>query len=203
MEKLQVDNFLVIKHADFDVGRINVIIGSQASGKSVLAKLLYFFRKFLSTTYLESIKSFDLKKDVEKKALIEFEKYFPKYAWIQQQFNIKYIINNFIVSISRSINNNGKIYLKFNYSKDLIYLHKKLKNSYNKKLKEIETDNLGTRNLQDIYHQVIKESVFYIDIKNNFNISLFIPANRSFFATLQKNVFSFLANNIEIDPFHK
>ena len=36
-----------------------------------------------------------------------------------------------------------------------------------------------------------------------FQRSLFIPASRSFFANLQKNVFSFLASNIDIDPFLK
>ena len=50
MENLQVRNFLVIKSADFEVGQINLIIGSQANGKSVLAKLLYYFRDFLNTT---------------------------------------------------------------------------------------------------------------------------------------------------------
>lgn len=202
MEKLQVNNFLVIKHAEFDVGRINLIIGSQANGKSVLAKLLYFFREFLNTTYLESIKSFDLKRDVERKALLEFEKYFPKYTWINHRFEIKYDINDVSISLTRKKNDAGNTYLKFDYSSNLVSLHKKLKNSYKKKKQqETKGDTIRTRHSRDAYFQVIEDCVFNHDVGNSFNRSMFIPASRSFFANLQKNVFSFLASNIEIDPF--
>lgn len=201
MEKLLVNNFLVIKEAKFDVGRINLIIGSQANGKSVLAKLLYFFREFLNSTYLESIKSFDLKKDVEKKALVEFDKYFPKYTWINQNFTIEYKINDATISLTRSKNKSGKSVLKFDYSNNLISFHKKLKNAYKKKQQEIKNENVVSRYHLDAYFQIIDECVFEKPEGDYFNQSLFIPASRSFFANLQKNVFSFLASNIEIDPF--
>ena len=41
------------------------------------------------------------------------------------------------------------------------------------------------------------------EISKYFSESVFIPASRSFFANLQKNIFSFLAENIDIDPFMK
>ena len=197
MEKLLVNNFLVIKKANFDVGRINLIIGSQANGKSILAKLLYFFREFLNSTYLESIMSFDLKKDVEKKALLEFKQYFPKYAWINQNFNIEYIINDISITINKNKSSNDIV--KFNYSSNLISLHRMLKNSYKKK--QHESGDTKIHFIPDAYFQVIEEHVFEEKIGNNFNRSLFIPAGRSFFANLQKNIFSFLSSNIDIDPF--
>jgi len=43
-EFLEIKNFLLIKEAKFEVKRFNVIIGSQTSGKSVVAKVLYFFK---------------------------------------------------------------------------------------------------------------------------------------------------------------
>ncbi|SEH04565.1 AAA family ATPase [Candidatus Venteria ishoeyi] len=201
MEKLQVNNFLVIKSANFEVGRINLIIGSQANGKSVLAKLLYFFREFLSSTYLESIKNFELKKDLEKEALFDFEKYFPKYTWANKIFSIEYSINDFSIEISRKKNKSGGVSVKFDYSKNLIFLHKKLKNSYKKWQTHIEQNNISEISIKDIYSKTIDECVFDKEIGVNFNHSIFIPASRSFFANLQRNVFSFLSSNIDIDPF--
>ncbi|VAW67175.1 hypothetical protein MNBD_GAMMA08-255 [hydrothermal vent metagenome] len=200
MENLQVRNFLVIKSANFEVGQINLIIGSQANGKSVLAKLLYYFRDFLNTTYLESIKNFEVKKDLEKKALQEFEKYFPKYTWSNQEFTIEYSIDDFVISITRKRNKSGQAILKFNYSNNLISLHKKLKNCY-KKQRDKKSEHYGSSFHDDAYYTVIEKYVFEGNFSSCFNRSLFIPASRSFFANLQKNVFSFLASNIEIDPF--
>ena len=42
MEKLTVKKFLNIKDIEFNLSKINIIIGQQASGKSVIAKLVYF-----------------------------------------------------------------------------------------------------------------------------------------------------------------
>ena len=45
MENLYISNFLVIKEAKLEVKKINVIIGSQGTGKSVIVKALYFFQE--------------------------------------------------------------------------------------------------------------------------------------------------------------
>jgi hypothetical protein len=45
MRKLTVKNFSVIKEAELEFGKITVLIGPQASGKSLLCKLAYFFSK--------------------------------------------------------------------------------------------------------------------------------------------------------------
>jgi predicted ATPase len=42
VRKLTVNNFSVIKHAELEFGKITVLIGPQASGKSLLCKLAYF-----------------------------------------------------------------------------------------------------------------------------------------------------------------
>jgi AAA15 family ATPase/GTPase len=85
VERVLVENFLVIKQADFQVGKLNVIIGPQASGKSVLAKLLYFFRESLGETFLNSITNLESRPALEKRILSNFERYFPKYTWKDQQ----------------------------------------------------------------------------------------------------------------------
>jgi AAA15 family ATPase/GTPase len=46
MEKLIVSNFLNLKDIELDLNKFNIIIGPQAQGKSVLAKLVFFFKDF-------------------------------------------------------------------------------------------------------------------------------------------------------------
>ena len=52
-ERLIVKNFFTLKDIDIELSKYNVFIGEQASGKSLITKLLYFFREVL-TTYIPS-----------------------------------------------------------------------------------------------------------------------------------------------------
>ena len=199
MEEIIIDKFLVIKNARFEVNKINIIIGSQANGKSLVAKLLYFFREFLNTTYINSVKELYNKSEVEKLGCEQFQRYFPKYTWEDHSFKIIYKIDTFKVSITNV--EGGSI--KLDYSKELMSLHIKLKNSYRKIQakkfsRKIEQEDIF---LYEDFDQAIRENIYEKKISSSFSSSLFIPASRSFFANLQKNVFSFLASNIDIDPF--
>ena len=53
MLRLQVENFSCIGKADLEIGQITILIGPQASGKSVLSKLAYFFVELVSDQYTE------------------------------------------------------------------------------------------------------------------------------------------------------
>jgi predicted ATPase len=44
MQKIIIKNFGPIKYAEIEVKKILVLIGEQASGKSTIAKLIYFFK---------------------------------------------------------------------------------------------------------------------------------------------------------------
>ena len=204
MEQLNINNFLSIKNAEMDIGKINLLIGPQATGKSVIAKLVYFFREFLNTTYLSSVKDLSRKREVEKEGRDTFEKFFPKYTWSHQDFKITYRVNDIEVSISKSKSSRGQSSLKLDYSPVLVSLHRKLKSTFKKKMSSYEKKEQSSRYLSrsyDAYRYVVEEDVYSKTIGNCFHSSLFIPAGRSFFANLQKNVFHFLADSIEIDPF--
>ena len=102
MEQLKIKNFLVIKNAKFDVGKINIIIGPQANGKSILVKLLYLFRETISESFLVSVKNNELQKDFLKKIEESFEKYFPHYTWKNKDFQIIYIRDDIEIKISKT-----------------------------------------------------------------------------------------------------
>lgn len=211
MERLKVKNFLIIKKCDIDVGRLTLIIGLQASGKSVIAKLLYFFRRFISTTYLFSAQNLETKTQLEKRGKADFEAFFPKYTWSDQEFEIVYQVNDTELSLVYRKGKNGKLSLKLDYSKNLEQLHQKIKTACRKKLAEYPTEETTYMKSRAEYSPT-KEEVFW-EIAYNYSINsevgdlfrriIFIPAGRSFFANLQKNVFFFLASSIDIDPFMK
>ncbi|NOQ35045.1 MAG: AAA family ATPase [Methylococcaceae bacterium] len=181
MEHLSIKNFLCIEEAEFEVGRFNIIIGSQASGKSVISKLLYFFREIYDSNHSQPLSS--SKKSLQTIIPNNFKRYFPEYAWKKQSFQIDYEINNIKISL---INDEG---LSLLLSDEFISLNAELKKINQEKLSNLENAILK--------EQQLKKRL------GIFQSLLFIPATRSFFAIVQKNIFSFLANDIEIDPFLK
>ena len=207
MESIEINGFLTIDHANFEIRKINILIGAQAQGKSVIAKLAYFFKSFFSDIFILSIQKFETKRDIDKKCLTQFEQIFPRYSWANQEFSIVYKNGDYEVSIIRTKAGN-KYTLKFNYCKELADFHKKLKNCYKLALDEfdarVEQENeKKTRRREWVFHETIPEKIHDSLFSNVFKRAIFIPASRSFFANLQKNIFSFLASNIDIDPFIK
>jgi hypothetical protein len=48
MEKIQISNFAGLRDVELEVSRVTGLIGPEASGKSIIARLLYFFREMAS-----------------------------------------------------------------------------------------------------------------------------------------------------------
>jgi predicted ATPase len=206
MERIEIKGFLTIDHADFEIKKINILIGAQAQGKSVIAKLIYFFKKYFSDVFYQSIQKLATKQEIEKKCLIQFEQIFPRYSWTNQEFSIVYKNEDVEVSITKAKTGKNP---KFNYSKELSDFHKELKNSYKLALNRFSTEiepeiekKIPARK-EFIFHDSISEKINDSIFSSIFKESIFVPAGRSFFATLQKNVFSFLVNDIDIDTFIK
>ena len=44
MQKIIIKNFGAIAYAEIEIKKVLVLIGEQASGKSTIAKLIYFFK---------------------------------------------------------------------------------------------------------------------------------------------------------------
>ena len=207
MESIEINGFLTIDHANFEIKKINILIGAQAQGKSVIAKLAYFFKNFFPDIFIPSIQKFETKRDIDKKCLAKFEQIFPRYTWSNQEFSIVYKNGDYELSIIRTKAGN-KTTLKFTYDKELADFHKELKSNYKLALEEfdarVEHGN-GKKKQQgeNIFYETISEKIKNSSFNNVYKRPIFIPASRSFFAALQKNIFSFLANDIDIDPFVK
>ena len=73
-EKLRVRDFLTIRDADLEIGRFTLIIGPQASGKSVLAKLLYFFRSLLAREIVGGLEDLSTQARLTAQGVAAFER---------------------------------------------------------------------------------------------------------------------------------
>ncbi len=97
MRKLTVKNFSVIKHAKLEFGKITVLIGPQASGKSLLCKLVFFFEQVvperIRNAFLRNISYGELCTEIQA----EFFDKFPEVSWAGQDFRISYESREFTI----------------------------------------------------------------------------------------------------------
>lgn len=205
-ESLKVKNFLVIKNAEIEIKRINIIIGPQANGKSLLAKLVYFFQ-CISKGIHEGIRLNLTKPQLDKKILANFEQRFPRYSWEGTSFFIEYSFENVTFTIKGNKGSRGKTNLTISYSEILTKSFNSKKRLFKKKVEEERSSekrkfppqHLESYIMFDVVNDLLKN-----DLDNSFyNDAVFVPASRTFFANLQKNIFTFLASNLDIDPYLK
>ncbi len=194
-EKLIINNFAGIKHLELCLNEINILIGPQASGKSITAKLLYYFKSFFMLIRME-IENGKSQTEIDSEQVNKFISYFPKETWSKDSFLIEYILG----TTKMKIYSNEKT-MKFEYSENIRNIIRDAKTILNRD-KEIMTKK-GFVNLEIIqnyankFNQLINKEIATFSSYEQ----LFVPAGRSFFSNIQTNVFSFLNSNKSLDPF--
>jgi predicted ATPase len=196
-EKIKIENFGGLKNLEFEVKRINVLIGPQASGKSICVKLLYFFKSF-SSEMMHSFESEENKRQLDSKQKERFVNYFPRESWPKTAFRIRYEINGNFIIIERK---QGKA-LNFIYSDEYKKLIKKGRKFYNDERKKLDEEPRksfykANRNARTKFYECAKGLISENSVYNQF----FVPAGRSFYANIQSGIFSFLSTNKSLDPF--
>jgi AAA15 family ATPase/GTPase len=198
MVSLYIENFLTIKKAEIEFKKITVIIGHQATGKSIVSKLKELFDGFLSEGLAFIIYLKADKRGIDKNILETFISIFPRYSWQSQNFSITYQFNSEIsIKISQGINGRGKLTPKVTYSPGLSKLIKEGKKF------AINIENSEKEAIPSVQLRPVKIR-FYVGERvfgKKFLTPFFIPAGRSFFAIVQKNIFGLLSEQIDIDPF--
>jgi len=202
--KLNIRNFSCIKDVEFEVKDFNVIIGPQASGKSLISKILYFFNtlKLDQTESIKSLKSFETYSDEVKE---KFIKWFPISAWGSEIFNIKFDAGDYKITIIR-VSHNGRISntLKMIFSQSIKDTHRigsdlyrKLEKKYREEENEddffekVQLERYADRQINSISRKSLSDN--YIDVLT------YIPAGRSFFTNLGKALLAFEQTNL-LDP---
>ena len=177
-EVIEVTNFLVIKEATMKCGDITVLVGEQATGKSLLAKLRYFFWdyqqglwEFILLHNWNNSKGKDIDKYNESKIKF-FNELFPNIENVKNEFYISFESGDIFISIKRG-KKGSKV--KIEQLRGLDIFIKGIQNIVNEK--QYKKQNLVI-SLDEVNFQSMP-SVLYV------------PASRLFFATIEGNPFQF------------
>lgn len=201
MAKLTISNFLSIETADIEVERLNVFIGPQAQGKSLVVKLIYYFESMVRDALLEVVPGDRSLAALKKENLERFEDYFPKYAWGVRAFELRYEHEGICITVTRKggrKNNPATLTILPSFVELLTDLQKRYK------LLEEQADPMLRR--VAVPHMMRRRTLLNIlsrvPFLNRFVVnSVFVPASRAFFANIEKNVFTLISNRFEIDRF--
>jgi predicted ATPase len=151
MQKIIINNFGSIKYAEIEVKKILVLIGEQASGKSTIAKLIYFFKTIQEDLFSQ------IYRDKQNQSLDINSDILPP---IQQKFY------NFFGPTNNLPDFEITFYYSFNENKFL-----KLSNDENKKMKISPIDTFINEKFtilaSDIKFKLRQE---YLNINKNRNI---------------------------------
>lgn len=198
MERIIIENFGGLDKLDIELNKINVFIGKQASGKSVTAKLLFFFKEVYKDIF-EANTQVKSKQVVNQYILDIFCNYFPPHTWGDKPFVVKYSLDEHFIRVLKV----DEQKLKIEYSdsiKELFTIAKKLIKQDKERFSPKDEFDIYQPNNYHLERQYVSMVQNKINVKIGYS-QLYIPAGRSFFANLQNNIFSFLSNNKSIDPF--
>ncbi len=176
-EVITVKNFMVIKEATMKCGDITVLVGEQATGKSLLAKLRYFFWNYQGglwrSVLLHSVRGLkgDCTKEHREEQTKIFNELFPNIKNVKNDFALFFESGDISISIKKDKKNSE---IKIEHSKGLKNFIKGFQDIANKNhhdgsitISSTEFDGLSIPSV------------------------LYVPASRLFFATIQDNPFQF------------
>jgi len=200
-ERLIIDNFAGIKHLDLEIGKITVLIGPQATGKSICAKLLHFFYGFTDSLSLALVRE-QSRQEFESSVLEKFRGYFPNRNLGSGRFSVRYeVFKEGCASVFIEVWR-GQGHCALAYSDELYdglerAKAKSLSNGPDGQNSSALTlgRTLARMVVADILRERLVENLGYDTRFEN----VFIPAGRSFFAFLDRNIYGVIQSSSRID----
>jgi predicted ATPase len=197
MRELVVRHFSSIKSAELAFSPLTLIIGPQASGKSVLCKLAYFFGSCFqdSSRHISEAESIDQYKEHVSD---RFLRLFPMGTWGGERFELYFRSGDFEIKVIRSKyadKVNDRFNVKFSASFSDFYEAnlQQTKEILTREREEL-ANPLGRYRLQEVVQQDLRNRMGadYIQYQ------LFVPAGRSFFTSVGKALAAFeYSNNLD------
>lgn len=194
MQSIKIKDFSCIKSASLQLTPVTLIIGPQASGKSVISKLLYFCTKPI-IDYDRYLGEDNLTIDqVQKNIAIQFYEWFPYSAWGNKRFIIEFSSGNYSLTITR-IAKSEKV--KVVFSSEFTEFYTSSLNKLSALVAKVDTENDF-----EVEWQLRSQAVGAFNKwmgPGNVDVQLFIPAGRSFFTSVGKALVAFEHSGI-LDP---
>lgn len=195
-DKLIIQNFLGIDYLEIELKKLNLLIGMQASGKSTIAKLFYYFNGLLedveACVHQELFKNHDMKMKFSDMQMGRFISLFRN-PFVTEKFEITYIFSkNYYITISYDKDNNDSTIVS--YSNELIQFIDETIDKYGNQVKNSVFDDVGLffNNMENITTLRLVNHSIRQDFLNKgiyLRNQIFIPAGRSYFTTLHDNIF--------------
>ncbi len=186
-ERLIIQNFFTLKDVDIELGKYNVFIGEQASGKSLILKTLFFFRSIL----LAPIRMYQTDS-------VELQKLFIQ--MFCDSLNIRSF--NFNASMVYQVAD-YEIKIKISAIDDniLISYNQNLTNLYTQS-RQLLLDKYHNIQQNEAYIDVIRFSIMEMEVQRVIESSSigkisfvrFLPAGRMAFFTILNNLFNVISN---------
>ena len=191
MHRLKIHGFLGIKDADITLDGLTVLIGPQASGKSIVARLIYFFNEYLANFDMTAISNQEHKKVYDRRKREEFYEIFPPYAWQGGEFLITYLNDAHEITV---FSREDSAAIEITTSQSVAKHFRDLKNDF-RKFKEANEERIISRlRVNFAFMESWRDSSTV-----RYESALFVPAARSFYATIRDEIFSILALDEKID----
>ncbi len=202
MENLLINNFAGLKSVNIDVKPVTGLIGPQASGKSIIAKLLYFFREIgsrLPTAVADGLDGTRYKQECCNR----FRRYFPIENTGVSDFSITYTTKDQTISVNfltDAAPDEATLGLEWSAFFDSVL------EKYASRKKELygaigdaekEALNAANKTLRD---EIDAEIASVLGKWAKFE-QIFIPAGRAFFSQVRETIFSRLESGEQLDPF--
>lgn len=204
MPQLRIAKFSCIEEAELDLKPLTVLIGPQASGKSVISKLLYFFVR-LQTIQYESAEEGNSLRLFHADVARRFSEWFPPSAWGSKAFEIVYTAGPVQFTISRKQKSrDDRFEAKVSTSEFFAKHYEQLTSSYRKAIGSVKDEDdmlqrfdrtwpIQRESMRNLRAALGDEFVF---------TQFFVPAGRSFYTTLGKAV-AILEHGAQVDEITK
>ncbi|KGX38249.1 AAA family ATPase [Burkholderia pseudomallei] len=200
MRKLKIWNFSCISEAEIELNRLTVLIGPQASGKSVISKLFFFFFDLtnLQRIAIESGKDFDGFKALLKAKFVE---QFPVSAWGDRKFVIWFQSGSHEFKLTRiTYNDNLSDNIRVSTSSALEAFYKVQFDAYKKLSKRVTDPESGEDVDAVLEFRSIMVRGFTREQGSDFVAAqTFIPAGRAFFTNMGRAIAAFEQSRL-LDP---
>ena len=186
-ESIKINNFISLSSVEIELKDITIVLGPQASGKSLIARLLFFCREYIDDLFRQGVVSDLDKKTFDKDKRKEFSEIFPRYSWSESIFDVCYKIDDFEVTIEH--NNRGHdISLKTSSNIASAYAAEK------RKFRSLKNEAVKSDRQKRLLPVSLRYQMSLVDHPRSFPLpaTLFVPANRSIFSLLEDRFFTIL-----------
>jgi hypothetical protein len=192
METISISGFGGLKEAKFETAPIMVLIGEQATGKSIVAKLLYFFRDI--GPKMPFLGASDHTDEAKMKGFRdEFCAVFPQMNWGRDGFKISYECNDQFIHVWRADSVAERTQHPFQIKWSAFYTEAATK--WSRHLSDLDGSQISyAESFYRLRMDFLKEAQKSL---GRFGTSeqKFVPAGRESFARMSPNIFTMLEAN--------